>query len=353
VSSGAILVTGGAGYVGAHACKALHRAGYTPVVLDNLSTGHKSFVRWGPFVPGDIRDNDAVRHTIRSYQVEAVLHFAASAYVGESVANPQKYYENNVAGSLSLLSAMLAAGCRNLVFSSSCAIYGEPAETPIRDSTPQNPVNPYGASKAMVERILCDYQRAHEISAIALRYFNASGADPECELGELRDPETHLIPRAMMAIQGHIHDFAVFGNDFPTPDGTAIRDYIHVSDLADAHVAAVRRLLAGEAGGAFNLGTGRGYSVKQVLDAIAAETGENLTILHAPRREGDPPMLVADASLSLRELGFPPRLSDLKTIIQTAWAWHNRAHPKLADKESAGTNLKAPSVETCGPALQP
>jgi UDP-glucose-4-epimerase GalE len=341
VSSGAILVTGGAGYVGAHACKALRHAGYTPVVLDNLSTGHKGFVRWGPFVPGDIRDTDAVHHTIGAYHIEAVLHFAASAYVGESVADPQKYYENNVGGSLSLLHAMLEAGCRTLVFSSTCAIYGEPAEIPISETTPQNPVNPYGASKAMVERILCDYQWAREIRAIALRYFNASGADPECELGELRDPETHLIPRAMMAIQGHISDFAVFGTDYPTPDGTAIRDYIHVSDLAEAHVAAVRRLLAGKNGGAFNLGTGCGYSVKQVLDTIAAETGESLPISTAPRRPGDPPVLVADAALSRRELGFTPRLSDLKTIVGTAWAWHRRAHPRLGDAKSVTPSVEA------------
>jgi UDP-glucose 4-epimerase len=351
VSSSAILVTGGAGYVGAHACKALRRAGFTPVVLDNLSTGHKSFVRWGPFVPGDVRDTDAVRQTVGAYQIEAVLHFAASAYVGESVADPQKYYENNVGGSLSLLRAMLEGGCRRLVFSSTCAIYGEPAEIPIGETTPHNPVNPYGASKAMVERILCDYQLAHEMKAIALRYFNASGADPECELGELRDPETHLISRAMMAIQGHIHDFAVFGTDYPTPDGTAIRDYIHVSDLAEAHVAAVRQLLAGKPDGAFNLGTGCGYSVKQVLDAIAAETGESLPILTAPRRPGDPPVLVADASLSRRGLGFTPRLSDLKTIVQTAWAWHRRAHPRLGDAKSVDTNV--PPVQTCSPTLQP
>jgi UDP-arabinose 4-epimerase len=280
--------------------------GATPVVFDNLSTGHKSFVRWGPFIPGDIRDTDAVRRTIRAHQIEAVLHFAASAYVGESVADPQKYYENNVEGSLSLLRAMLGAGCRTLVFSSTCAIYGEPAEIPIGETTTQNPVNPYGASKAMVERILSDYQRAHEMRAIALRYFNASGADPDIEIGELRDPETHLIPRAMMAIQGHIHDFVVFGNDYPTPDGTAIRDYIHVSDLAEAHVQALQHLLAGKDGGAFNLGTGRGYSVKQVLEAIAAETGESLSISNAPRREGDPPALVANASLRRTELGFTP-----------------------------------------------
>ena len=332
-----VLVTGGAGYVGAHTCKALHRAGYTPVVFDNLSTGHKSFVRWGPLVPGDIRDADAVRHTIRAYQVEAVLHFAASAYVGESVSDPKKYYENNVGGSLSLLSAMLEAGCRKMVFSSSCAIYGEPEKLPIGETTPQNPVNPYGASKAMVERILGDYEKAHEIGAIALRYFNASGADPESELGELRDPETHLIPRAMMAIQGYIEDFAVFGTDYPTPDGTAIRDYIHVCDLAEAHVAAVRRLLGGGEGGAFNLGTGRGYSVKQVIDAIAAETGARLSVSNAPRRPGDPPVLVADASSSQIGLAFTPRLSDLKTIVKTAWTWHRRAHPQLVTTKEAVT----------------
>ena len=339
MSSSAILVTGGAGYVGAHTCKALRRAGYTPVVFDNLSTGHKSFVRWGPLVRGDIRNTKSLLNAIHSYNPDAVLHFAASAYVGESVADPRKYYENNVAGSLSLLGAMLEEGCRKLVFSSSCAIYGEPAEIPICETTPQNPVNPYGASKAMVERILRDYQRAHEIRVIALRYFNASGADPESELGELRDPETHLIPRAMMAIQGYIPDFAVFGNDYPTPDGTAIRDYIHVSDLADAHVAALHHLLAGKAGGAFNLGTGRGYSVKQVLDAIADETGERLSVSNAPRREGDPPVLVADASLSHAELGFAPRLSDLKTVVQTAWAWHRQAHPKLVDMRSVAPRV--------------
>ena len=340
MSSGAILVTGGAGYVGAHACKALRRAGYSPIVFDNLSTGQEGFVRWGPLVRGDIRDTTLVLDTINSYSVDAVLHFAASAYVGESVTNPRKYYENNVGGSLSLLAAMLEAGCRELVFSSSCAIYGEPEEIPIGEMTPQNPVNPYGASKAMVERILCDYQRAHKIGAIALRYFNASGADPDSELGELRDPETHLIPRAMMAIQGHINDFAVFGTDYPTPDGTAIRDYIHVSDLAEAHVAALQHLLTGKPGGAFNLGTGSGHSVQQVLDAIAAETGENLSVSNAPRREGDPPVLVADASLSRSELGFTPRLSDLKTIVQTAWVWHRRAHPSLAKTRSATPSVK-------------
>ncbi len=215
--SGTVLVTGGAGYVGAHTCKALSRAGYLPVVIDNLSTGHASFVRWGPLVEADIRDSAAISSALRSHQVDAVLHFAASACVGESVTDPQKYYENNVAGSLALLKAMLQAGCLKIVFSSSCAVYGEPEEIPIREQTPKNPVNPYGASKLMVERVLSDYVGAYGLASIALRYFNACGADPDGEVGELRDPETHLIPRAMMALQGHLSDFMVFGDDYATP----------------------------------------------------------------------------------------------------------------------------------------
>lgn len=322
-----ILVTGGAGYVGAHACKALARADFTPVVFDNLSTGHRDFVRWGPFAEGDIRDCRAVLQAFRDYRPDAVLHFAACAYVGESVVDPQKYYDNNVTGSLSLLRAMLEVGCRNIVFSSSCAIYGQPEELPIGEAAPKNPLSPYGASKLMVERLLSDYGCAYGLSSIALRYFNAAGADPDGEIGELRDPETHLIPRAMMAIQGHIADFAVFGSDYDTPDGTAIRDYIHVSDLADAHVASVRRLLGGGRSGQFNLGTGQGYSVQQVLDAIAAETGVSLQTIGS-RREGDPAILVADASHSRAELGFTPESSDLSSIIKSAWVWHSRAHPK-------------------------
>lgn len=338
VSAGTILVTGGAGYVGAHACKALAHAGYIPVAFDNLSTGHRSFVRWGPLVESDIRDYGALAYAIRSYGADAVLHFAASAYVGESIADPQKYYDNNVAGSLSLLKAMLECGCQNIVFSSSCSVYGEPEKLPIRETAAKNPLSPYGASKLMIERMLSDYGRAYGLRSIALRYFNAAGADPEGELGELRDPETHLIPRAMMAIQGHIADFAVFGTDYPSADGTAIRDYIHVSDLAEAHVAALRRLLAEQPGGVFNLGTGRGYSVKQVLDAIATETGESVDFLQGPRRDGDPAELVADASLGRKELGVAPRLSDLETIVRTAWRWHRHAHPRR------GTRTETPAV---------
>ena len=328
MTSPAVLVTGGAGYVGAHACKALARAGYIPVTYDNFSTGHESFVRWGPLIRGDIRDHACLRDTIRSHEVTAVLHFAACAYVGESVTDPQKYYENNVSGTLSLLRVMLDTGTFAIVLSSSCAIYGEPEQTPISETCPKQPVNPYGASKLMIERVLIDYARAYALQFVALRYFNAAGADPDVQIGELRDPETHLIPRAMMSIQGHLDGFEVFGSDYPTRDGTAIRDYIHVTDLADAHVAALRRLQDGKPSGAYNLGTGQGYSVREVLEAISAETGEDLRTPVGLRREGDPAELVADASLGREELGWRPRHSNLEAIVRTAWAWHRRAHPK-------------------------
>lgn len=322
-----VLVAGGAGYVGAHTCKALARAGFVPVVLDDLSTGHREFVRWGPFVRGGIQDARLVAETIRHHGCSAVLHFAACAYVGESVTDPAKYYENNVAGTLGLLAGMRQAGCARLVFSSTCAVYGEPVEIPIRETTRPAPVNPYGASKLMAERILADYRPAYGLRSVSLRYFNACGADADGELGELRDPETHLIPRAMMSLQGHVSDFAVFGSDFDTPDGTAIRDYIHVSDLADAHLAALRRLLEGGEGGSFNLGTGRGYSVLDVLRAIEQVAGMPLPDVRGARRPGDPPVLVADASRAREELGFAPARSDLENIVRTAWAWHRQAHP--------------------------
>jgi UDP-glucose-4-epimerase GalE len=322
-----VLVVGGAGYVGGHTCKALARAGYHPVVFDNLSTGHAGFVRWGPLVRGDIRDAAAVAAAIREHGCAAVLHFAALACVGESMADPAAYYDTNVAGTLSLLAGMRAEGCTRLVFSSTCAIYGQPEQMPIRETTRPDPVNPYGASKLMVERIMADYRAAYGLRAIALRYFNACGADEDGELGELRDPETHLIPRAMMALQGHVADFAVFGADFETPDGTAVRDYVHVADLADAHVTALGLLLEGHAGGAFNLGTGRGLSVAEVLRAIERVTGARLPAITGPRRPGDPATLVADPSLAKADLRFDPRRSDLDTIVRTAWAWHRRAHP--------------------------
>ncbi len=337
----AVLVAGGAGYVGSHSCKALSAAGFLPVVLDNLSTGHAGFVRWGPLVQADLHDTVVVTEAIQRHACVAVLHFAACAYVGESVADPAKYYDNNVTGTLSLLNAMRDAGCGALVFSSTCAVYGQPDRVPIDERTRPDPINPYGASKLMVERILADFRPAYGLRSTALRYFNACGADPDGELGELRDPETHLIPRAMMALQGHIDDFAVFGSDFPTPDGTAIRDYIHVADLADAHVLAVERLLAGDAGAIFNLGTGRGYSVKTVLETIEQETGGTLPGAAGPRRDGDPAELVADPARARRELGFAPVRSDLQTIVRTAWAWHRHAHPKR--------NHAAGEIEARGP----
>ena len=324
----AVLVVGGAGYVGGHTCKALARAGFLPVVLDDFSTGHAAFTRWGPAVTADIRDTGLVEATLRRFHCTAVLHFAAHALVGESVTDPAKYYGNNVVGTLSLLAAMRAAGCDALVFSSTCAVYGQPAQVPIVEETRPDPINPYGASKLMVERVLTDFRAAYGLRSYVLRYFNACGADPDGEIGESRDPETHLIPRAMMALQGHVTDFAMFGSDFDTPDGTAIRDYIHVTDLADGHLAALTRLLDGAPGGVFNLGTGRGHSVREVLRAIGDETGMALPRVVGARRPGDPAVLVANPARARQELRFTPVHSDLPTIIRTAWAWHRRAHPR-------------------------
>ncbi|NBW10379.1 MAG: UDP-glucose 4-epimerase GalE [Caulobacteraceae bacterium] len=326
-----ILVTGGAGYIGSHTCKALHKAGFQPIVLDDLFYGHEAFVRWGPLIRGDVRDLDLVTRLLRDNQIEAVMHFAALAYVGESVIEPGKYYDNNVVGTLRLLQAMEAAGCRRMVFSSTCAIYGEAGEAPISEASVPRPVNPYGRSKLVCEMMLQDLAAATDLSFTALRYFNAAGDDPDGELGEDRTVETHLIPRAMMALRGHLQDFQVFGSDFPTPDGTAIRDYVHVTDLAEAHVAALRRMLDGAAGAAtFNLGAGVGFSVREVLSAIERVSGRRLPQVLGARRPGDPARLVADPALARRELGFAPRLSDLETIVQTAWRWHEKAHPDRA-----------------------
>jgi UDP-glucose-4-epimerase GalE len=323
-----ILVTGGAGYIGSHTCKALARAGFKPVTLDNLSLGHRDFLRWGPLVERDVRDTAALAEACRSHGVVAAIHFAANTLVEESVSDPVKYYQNNVAGTLSLLDGLRLAGVDKLVFSSTCAIYGAPPEQPIRETTPTAPINPYGASKLMVEHILADCGKAYGLRYAALRYFNACGADPEAEVGELRSPETHLIPRALMWIQGHLDDFKVFGNDYPTPDGTAIRDYIHVCDLAEAHVLALQKLLAGWGGGALNLGSGQGHSVREVLAAISAATGADLNVMAGQRRAGDPPVLVADPSQAREQLGFVASRSDLPTIVRSAWAWHQKAHPR-------------------------
>ncbi len=322
----AVLVTGGAGYIGSHACRALAAAGFRPIVYDNLSTGHRGFVS-GALVVGDLLDKAMLARVFAQHDIAAVMHFAAASLVGESMTDPQKYYLNNVAGTLSLLAAMRDAGCRRLVFSSSGAVYGQADSKALPETHPCAPINTYGASKWMSERIIADYRTAYGLGAFCLRYFNASGADASGGIGELRDNETHLVPRAMMALQGHLPDFAIFGEDYDTPDGTAIRDYIHVTDLAAAHLAALELLMQGDAGGAFNLGTGNGFSVREILAAIAAETGREVPHVIKPRRAGDPAYLVADPTAARKVLNFTPEHSDLATIIRTAWAWHQKAHP--------------------------
>lgn len=265
-----ILVTGGAGYIGSHACKLLHQAGFTPVCYDNLVYGHEWAVRWGPLVKGDVLDAAALDHMFETYKPAAVIHFAAYAYVGESVAAPARYYRNNVAGTLSLLEAMLRHRCDKLVFSSTCATYGVPERVPITEDAVQRPINPYGATKWMIERILADFVAAYGLRATALRYFNAAGADEDVEIGEDHDPETHLIPRILDVAAGRASAITVYGNDYDTPDGTCIRDYIHVGDLADAHVRSLRQLLQGAAGSTYNLGTGQGTSVLEMVRCVEA-----------------------------------------------------------------------------------
>jgi UDP-arabinose 4-epimerase len=316
-----ILVTGGAGYVGSHACKALAQAGYVPVTLDNMAYGHEWAVRWGPLEPGDILDRQRLDEVFQKHRPEAVMHFAGFAYVGESVENPGKYYRNNVAGTITLLEAMRDHAVKRIVFSSSCATYGVPQQVPIAESHPQNPINPYGASKLMAERMLDDFGRAHGIGSMCLRYFNAAGADPDAETGEDHDPETHLIPLVLYAASGRRPSIAIFGTDYPTPDGTCIRDYIHVSDLATAHVMALRSLEQGAQSGKFNLGTGQGHSVMEVLAVARRVTGRAIQAEVMPRRPGDPPRLVADATRAAAELGWKPAHASLETQIQHAWNW--------------------------------
>jgi UDP-arabinose 4-epimerase len=320
-----ILVTGGAGYIGSHACKALARAGYLPVAYDDLSRGHRAAVRWGPLVEGDIADRPRLCAALAEHRVAAVMHFAAYAYVGESVGNPALYYRNNLSGSLSLLEAMRETRVGEIVFSSTCAIYGTPDAVPIRETAPQNPVNPYGETKRAIERALHWYGQAYAIRSASLRYFNAAGADGEGEIGEDHEPETHLIPLVLGAALGRRPAIEVFGTDYPTPDGTAIRDYIHVDDLADAHLRALERLRSGCASIALNLGSGEGHSVREVIAAAVAVSGRKIAVRDAPRRPGDPPALVADPSLAAQTLGWRASRSSLEAIIRTAFAWHNRA----------------------------
>ncbi|MYZ48401.1 UDP-glucose 4-epimerase GalE [Propylenella binzhouense] len=317
-----ILVVGGAGYIGSRTCRALSEAGYLPVTFDNFSRGHRAFVRWGPLEEGDVLDRGRLAAAVARHRPAACVHFAAFSFVGESVADPAMYYRNNVVGSLNVAEALLAGGCDKIVFSSTCATYGEPARVPIDEDTPQIPVNPYGRSKLMVEQILRDLRPAAGLRSIFLRYFNACGAHEDGAVGEAHEPEPHLIPRAIMAALGQIDHLDILGTDYPSRDGTAIRDYIHITDLAAAHVLAIRRLLDGGDTDAFNLGIGTGYTVREVVRSVERVGGKPVPVREAPRRAGDPPELVADPAKARRVLGFEPIYTDLDRIVATAWRWH-------------------------------
>jgi UDP-arabinose 4-epimerase len=317
----AVLITGGAGYIGSHTAKAFARSRFEPVVLDDLSKGHSCAVKWGPLVKANIGDYAFIREVIARYCIEAVVHFAADAYVGESMRVPRRYFHNNVSNTLALLEAVLDAGIRYFVFSSSCATYGTPETVPVPENQPQFPVNPYGESKRFVERALWWYEEAYGLKSATLRYFNAAGADPEGELGEDHDPETHLVPLVIQAALGIKPWVEIYGTDYPTPDGTAIRDYIHVSDLAEAHVLALRHLMDGGKSTVLNLGTGRGHSIREVIAGVSQRSGRHVPAREAGRRPGDPPVLVADPTLAKHVLGWRPQYSDLATIIDTALRW--------------------------------
>lgn len=319
-----VAVIGGAGYIGSHTAKALARAGHQPVVIDNLSTGHRDAVRWGPLHQVDIRDRSALGAVFAAMRPDAVLHFAALAYVGDSMRDPLAYYDTNVAGTVALLQAMRDTDCSKIVFSSSCATYGIPELLPITESSPQRPTNPYGETKLACERLLHWAGVAYGTSWMALRYFNAAGADPEGEIGETHEPEPHLIPLALRAAAGIGAALKVMGTDYPTPDGTALRDYVHVSDLAHAHVLALEHLAAGGASQAVNLGTGTPHSVLGVIRTVEAITGRNVPHELADRRLGDPPELWADPGLARSLLGWVPRHPDLGSMVETAWSWATR-----------------------------
>lgn len=317
----AVLVTGGAGYVGSHTCKALAAAGYDPVVYDNLWTGHRELVRWGDFVHGDILDTARLAHTMRTRAIAGVIHFAARSDVGESVTKPEEYYHNNISGSLSLLNAMRSQNVRFIVVSSSCAVYGTPEIVPITEACPRNPVNPYGFTKLAMERMLDEFETPFGIRSAALRYFNAAGADAEGETGEWHEPETHLIPRVFMAANGVIPGLKIFGDDYDTPDGTCVRDYVHVTDLADAHVRALAHLEGGGGSIKLNLGSGRGFSVKELVATAESVLGRPIPHSMHARRAGDAPVLVADASGAEKTLGWRTKQSGLEHILRTAAAF--------------------------------
>jgi UDP-glucose 4-epimerase len=324
-----VLVTGGAGYIGSHAVLALKEAGYRVVVLDNLVYGHLDIVETVldvEFVHGDISDRPLLDQVFQTYPIDAVIHFAAYAYVGESVTNPAKYYRNNVVGTLTLLEAMVQAEVFKIVFSSTCASYGNPHQIPIPEDHPQSPINPYGMSKLMVEQILEDFDRAYGLRSVRFRYFNAAGADPQGRIGEDHSPETHLIPLVLLTALGQRDHITVFGTDYKTPDGTCIRDYIHVTDLADAHILGLKYLLDDGETSVFNLGNGEGFSVKEVITAAREITGLPITVEEGSRRAGDPAILIGSATKARKVLGWDPQYNQIEVILDHAWRWHQKRH---------------------------
>lgn len=321
----AVLVCGGAGYIGSHINKQLHKEGYETVVFDNLVYGHREAVKWGKFEQGDLCNLEDIERVFEKYSIEAVFHFAAYAYVGESVAEPEKYYYNNVANTLNLLKIMRKHGCSKIIFSSTCATYGEPENIPIMEDMSQNPINPYGATKLMMERIFKDYHVAYGLEFVVLRYFNAAGADPEGEIGESHNPETHIIPLVLDAASGKREDIKVFGTDYNTVDGSCVRDYIHVYDLATAHLQALHYLEQGNESDFFNLGNELGTSVLQVIDSVKRITGRDFKVTLTDRRPGDPAKLVGSSRKAQQVLGWQPVYGDIDKIVEHAWMWHEQA----------------------------
>jgi UDP-glucose-4-epimerase GalE len=321
-----VLVCGGAGYIGSHTVKALLREGYEVVVFDNFSSGREELLIGGEVIRADLDEREPIREAFRSREIGAVLHFASLIQVGESYLNPQRYYTHNLSTSLNLFEAMLEADVKTIIFSSSAAVYGTPQETPITEAHPLSPINPYGYTKLFVERILQDYEKAYGLKFISLRYFNAAGADPDGELGEMHDPETHLIPNILLFLLGKKESFELYGTDFPTPDGTAVRDYIHVTDLAEAHVLALRRLLSTTESDFINLGASRGHSVLEVIRKAAEVTGRKVDYRAGAQRLGDVPVLLASKEKAEQKLGWRLRHSELEQIIETAWKWHGKTH---------------------------
>lgn len=319
-----ILIVGGAGYIGSHINKELTKKGFETVVFDSLVKGHQEAVKWGEFFQGDLNNIEDLRQVFSKYKIDAVLHFAAFIEVGESVKDPQKYYQNNVKNTLNLFQVMLENDVKKLIFSSTAATFGNPQYTPIDEKHPQIPINPYGQAKLMVEKILADYDFAYGLKYVALRYFNACGADLDNEIGENHTPESHLIPLILDAAIGKREDIKIFGTDYPTPDGTCVRDYVHVTDLAQAHILALQYLLDGNDSNSFNLGNGKGFSVKEVIDATKKVTGVDFKVTEVERRAGDPPELVADSTKAKQVLKWQPQYADLETIVKSAWAWHQK-----------------------------